>query len=106
MQIPDKWLDYPCQDYFDSALPIEGVWDAEFNTWFITPLADVWEDDEDFLQVGWLGVDGIVFGYRRNRPGFWAFYRTLGPLAFKYLAPTVQEFLSGWDAGTIHVDYV
>ena len=104
MQIPDKWREYQCQDYFDSALPFEGSWDEHSQVWTIELLEGIEEDTKaEFLQVGRPGVDDTGFGYRKSQQGFWAMYRGAGTGEFKYLAATIQEFLDGWYAGAISI---
>ena len=103
MDIPEHWRGYPCQDYFSSALAIEGYWDEPAQLWLIEPAERVEEDvKSEFLQVGRPGVDSIGFGYRKGHPGFWALHRMV-TREFQYLAPTVKEFMAGWYAGEISV---
>jgi hypothetical protein len=102
MEVPKQWRDYPCEDYFSSALATDGYWDDPGQLWLIEPCERVEEAPEAaFLQVGRPGVDSIGFGYRKQQPGFWAFHR-MG-LEYQYLAPSLQEFLDGWFAGRITV---
>jgi hypothetical protein len=101
MDIPERWRDYPCLDYFSSPLSVTGHWDEPGQLWLIEPAERVEEArDAEFLQVGRPGVDSIGFGYRRGRPGFWALHRMVD-LEFQLLAPTIQQFLDDWQAGRI-----
>ena len=96
MRVPERWQDYPCQDYFSSRLADEGFWDEHAGLWLIEPAERLAEDDEaEFLQVGQPGVNDIVFGYRKTQRGFWAFHRN-GHRDFEFLAPTVHQFLANW----------
>lgn len=103
MQVPKKWREYPCEDYFVSPLAAQGYWSEPGAIWYIEPRERVEEDKEaQFLQVGSPGVDSIGFGYRKGVTGFWALHRMEGG-RFQYLAPSVLQFLDGWLAGTISV---
>jgi hypothetical protein len=103
MEVPKRWRDYPCVDYFSSPLASDGYWDEPSQLWLIEACERVEEELEaGFLQVGRPGVDSIGFGYRKGQPGFWAMHRMDGG-EFQYLAPSVQEFLDGWFAGRITV---
>ena len=93
---------YPCGDYLTSECAASGVWDERAQLWLIVPLSDVEElIAERFLVVGRPGVDGIAFGYRRERPGFWAYHPVAGE--YQLLAASMAEFLDGWRSGTITV---
>ena len=101
MEVPEQWRHYQCEDYFASAFATTGFWDEPSQLWVIEPADRVEEDrEEQFLQVGSPGVDGISFGYRKGMPGFWAF-RQVVDREFQYLVPTIQEFLTAWFAGRI-----
>jgi hypothetical protein len=103
MNIPDRWRDYPCEDYFFSPLAVDGFWDEPSQLWLIEPAERVVEEREtEFLQVGRPGFDSIGFGYRKDIPGFWAFHRMVDR-DFQFLASTIQDFLEGWFAGRISV---
>jgi hypothetical protein len=103
MEVPERWRDYPCEDYFSSPLATEGYWDEPGQLWLIEPYERAEEEPESgFLQVGTPGVDSIGFGYRKGQPGFWALHRMVTG-EFQYLAPTVLQFLEGWLAGSITV---
>jgi hypothetical protein len=102
MDVPDKWKSYPCEDYLHSALSKEGFWDEGGQLWLIEPEERVEEEAKaEFLQVGRPGVDSIGFGYRKGKPGFWAYY----PMEdeFRYLAASLLLFLEGWLSGAIAV---
>jgi hypothetical protein len=103
MEVPQRWRDYPSEDYFSSPLASNGYWDESGQLWLIEPYERIEEDPSaGFLQVGRPGVDGIGFGYRKGQPGFWALHPREGG-EFQYLAPSVQAFLDGWLAGSITV---
>jgi hypothetical protein len=103
MDVPERWRQYPCDDYYSSRLAENGYWDEPAQLWLIEPHERVEEEsDESFLQVGRPGVDGIGFGYCEGRPGFWALHR-LVDREYQYLAPTIQDFLEGWFAGRITI---
>jgi hypothetical protein len=80
----------------------EGLYDEEAHLWLLEP-AHRFEylAEDQFLQVGQPGVDGIGFGYREDQSGFWAFYPQEG--RFQLLAPSVSQFIEGWYAGKITV---
>ena len=46
MEIPALWRDYPCQDYFSSALATDGLWDESGQLWLIEPAGRVVEEAE------------------------------------------------------------
>ena len=103
MDVPEKWRDYPCEDYLSSPLATDGYWDEPGQLWLIEPCDRVEEEAAvEFLQVGRPGVDGIGFGYRKGQPGFWAMHRMEGK-RFQHLAPDILAFLDGWFAGRITV---
>ena len=103
MEIPKKFKDYPCSDYFDSSLALNGYWDERGQIWCILPAAEIEElidhngQPLNFLHVGRPGIDGISFGYRKNEMGFWAYHPIVGE--FEYLADTILDFLNNWIAG-------
>ncbi|HMF20212.1 MAG TPA: hypothetical protein VKE98_23595 [Gemmataceae bacterium] len=102
MDVPAIWKNYPCEDYFRSPLSKEGHWSEADQLWLIEPAERVEEDKRaEFLQVGRPGVDSIGFGYRKDKPGFWAYY----PMEeeFRYLATSVSLFLDGWLSGAIAI---
>jgi len=105
MEIPQELRDYPCVDYFDSNLALEGYWDETNQILCILPVTEVYELTDykgqplNFLRVGRPGVDGISFGYRKNQSGIWAYYPILGE--FQYLSATIFDFLNSWLDGKI-----
>jgi hypothetical protein len=102
-ETPKRWLDYRCQEYFSSQLAQHGCWDEAGQLWLIEPAERVEEEVEaEFLQIGRPGVDSIVFGYRKGKPGFWAYHRMVDQ-EFQYLAPTIMQFLDGWSSGEIRL---
>ena len=103
MDVPERWRDYPCLDYFSSPLAVTGSWSEPDQLWLIEPAERVEEEGEaEFLQVGRPGVDSIGFGYGKGLPGFWAYHRMIDR-DFQLLAPTVQQFLDDWHGGRIKV---
>jgi hypothetical protein len=102
MNVPHRWRDYQCGDYFGSPLAATGYFDELGQFWYIQPAEQVVEDvARDFLVIGGAGVDGIAWGYRRGQSGLWAWY----PIdsEFVWLAPTTEALIQGWLAGTITV---
>jgi hypothetical protein len=103
MAVPERYREYPCDDYFSSAFATNGFWDEAGQLWLIEPAERVEKQtEEEFLQVGRRGVDSIGFGYRKGQPGFWALHRIV-QREFQYLAPTLEDFVEGWFAGRIAV---
>jgi hypothetical protein len=108
-QIPEKFRDYPCEDYFASGFDKTGFHHPTEQYWFVDKVEDIEElyDEEeddaplDFLSIGGPGVDGIRWGYRKNEPGIWAWHPIDGD--FDRLADTVQDLLRRWDAGEVQV---
>ena len=76
MEIPQELRDYPCADYFDSNLALEGYWDETNQILCILPVTEAHELTDykgqplNFLRVGRPGIDGISFGYPKNSQGF------------------------------------
>lgn len=102
MDVPNRWREYSCEDYFSSPLAVHGYWHERGQQWLFEPADRVHEDVKAaFLQVGSPGVDGIGFGYRRGLPGLWAYHRI--ELRFQYLAESVMQLLDGWLANCIEV---
>jgi hypothetical protein len=102
MEVPARFRSYPCADYFGSQALAQGVWSETEQLWLIVSAREVAERVEDgFLVIGQPGVDGIEFGYRRDRDGVWAYY----PMEARYelLAPDTQALVDGWFSGTIKV---
>jgi hypothetical protein len=95
-------LRYDCAEYFDSPWSREGLWDDGAQLWLLEPSTRAEEHAEiGFLEVGRPGVDGIGFGYRRDKPGLWAYH----PMErrFEWLAPSLTALVDGWQAGRISV---
>jgi hypothetical protein len=102
-EVPKRWVDYHCEDYFSSPFAEHGYWDEGGELWLIEPAERVEEYGEDcFLQIGRPGVDSIGFGYRKARSGFWAYHRMVDQV-FQYLTPTLMTFLDGWLSAQIAV---
>ena len=99
--IPERFKAYACADYFDSKRFAAGHHDETAHLTTFYAAVDVAERlDSSFLAVGRPGVDGIEWGYRRGKPGLWAYYPITGE--FKYLAPTVAALFEGWYSGRIY----
>jgi hypothetical protein len=102
MDVPERWRDYHCEDYFETPLAQNGYWSEPGQWWIIEPTERVKEDCESgFLQIGSPGVDSIGFGYRKGHYGLWAFHRM--EMRFQYLASTVFSLLDGWISGHIKI---
>jgi hypothetical protein len=105
MDVPERWREYNCDDFFASPLAESGYQgeQGQLDRYRYIWSADrVYEDTErSFLVIGRAGVDGIVWGYRRGESGLWALY----PIGeeFVWLAPTAGELLQGWISGKITV---
>jgi hypothetical protein len=103
MNVPEQLKSYPCDDSYQSPLAEQGYWEESGQLWLIEPVERVEEDaNVQFLQVGRPGVDKTGFGYRKGRPGFWAYHRMVEE-RFQYLAPSLALFLEGWLSGRITV---
>ncbi|WP_129648214.1 hypothetical protein [Peristeroidobacter agariperforans] len=102
MEVPARFREYACDDYFESPGLVDGVWSESEQVWLIVPANEIAERPENaFLIVGRPGVDGIEFGYRRGHGGVWAYYPQ--EARFAYLAADVQALVDGWLSGTIKV---
>ncbi len=102
MTVPPNLSQYPCADYFNSSWVDAGLWEEESQNMLILPFSDIVEHlKTGFLEVGRPGVDGILFGYRANLPGVWAYY----PIdqEFELKANSIAELVSGWLSGHITV---
>src|SRR5262245_24183084 len=102
MEIPKRFNDYRCSDYFGSCKFTRGVWSESEHLWLIFSVDRVFERSErEFLVIGRPGVDGIEFGYRRGHDGIWAHYPIEGE--FRLIAPRVSALVEGWLGGSIRV---
>jgi hypothetical protein len=102
MRVPDHLRRYPCDDYFASEWAEQGCWDDSAQLMLIVPAAEVEERPElSLLVVGRPGVDGILFGYRADQPGLWAYY----PIdrEFVSVAPSLASLVDGWQSGRLTV---
>jgi hypothetical protein len=102
MNVPAKWKDYDCADYFQSPLAEHGWWDEGGQYWYIEPAQRVHESaEQEFLIIGGPGVDGIRWGYRKGHPGIWAQY----PIEdeFVLLAASASALREGYASGAITV---
>ena len=102
MNIPARFSNYRCSDYFESDTFTRGVWSESEQLWLVVSAEEIMDRKEhEFLVIGRPGVDGIEFGYRRDHDGIWAYHPidnnfTLG-------APSVGALVDGWFAGSIGV---
>jgi hypothetical protein len=99
--LPRRWKSFNCTDYFESDFARRGCADTTGFP-FVLRCGDVYEDDElELLVIGSPGCDGIVWGYRPERVGIWAWY----PIdsEFVLVAPNVQALAQGWTTGRITV---
>ena len=102
MDIPERYQDYECGDYFGFERYLRGIWSESEQLEFIVSAEKVLEHPEiQFLVVGRPGVDGIEFGYRKGQHGIWAFY----PISreFSLVAPNLDALLDGWRSGSIRI---
>jgi hypothetical protein len=102
MDIPERFNDYRCTDYFASDTYSHGVWDKSSHIWVIVGFGEVVEHSElEFLVIGRPGCDGIEFGYRKRHDGLWAYY----PIdrEFKLVAPSISALVEGWLARTTKI---
>jgi hypothetical protein len=99
---PDHLHGYHCLEYFKGGWAENGLYDESSHCWLITPMRDFDASiQHGFIAIGGPGVDGIRFCFRYGHKGLWAFY----PLEkeFKLLAPSLAEFVEGWNSGRITV---
>jgi hypothetical protein len=102
VEIPERFIDYQCADYFASDKFVRGVWDESSQLWVIVAADEIVERPElEFLVIGRPGCDGIEFGYRKGHDGLWAYY----PIGreFTSVAPSISTLVEGWRAGSITV---
>jgi hypothetical protein len=102
MEVPDRWRQYNCADYFASSLSEQGWWDEGGQCWYIEPAERVHEDSSrQFLVIGRPGVDGIQWGYRKEGDGIWAHY----PIEdeFVLVAESAAELRDGYSSGRLTV---
>ena len=99
---PDHLHGYHCKEYFSDGWAEKGHYDEVSQYWVVEPLTNLsHEQRHGLFAIGGPGVDGIKFGYRYGHPGLWAYY----PVGeeWKFLAPTIAEFVEGWCSGKINV---
>jgi hypothetical protein len=102
MDIPEKYREYACADYFAEGWSERGHFDEPSQTMVIAPLSDAYEDKQaDFFAVGRSGCDGIDFGYRVGHAGLWAYY----PITreFKFMSGTIADLVEGWCSSKLSV---
>ena len=102
MNVPEKWRDYDCGDYFRSALAEHGWWNNSGQCWLVKSAQHVRLDSSlEFLIIGGPGVDGITWGYRMGRSGVWAHYPIENE--FVWVAATASDLREGYSSGRIKV---
>ncbi len=100
---PVRWSEFLCDEYFE-----KGWW----NKSKYTEIADgfsavcdktgIYEDAQnDFLAIGWPGIDGAMFGYRRHIPGLWVCYP--GEDYYREMADNLDALQDGWANGSLAV---
>jgi len=102
MDVPERWREYSCEEYFYDGWSVRGHLDERTQTWVIHALAEAYEEAEfEFFAVGRSGWDGIDFGYRKGHTGLWAFYPI--DCEFKFMASTVTELVEAWCSSRLNV---
>jgi hypothetical protein len=102
MDVPARFRDYACDEYFRKGWSVSGHFDEPSQCLVIVPLENAYEDAEhDFFAIGRSGCGGIDFGYRKGEEGLWAYY----PIGqeFKFMSSTVAELIEGWCSGQLWV---
>ncbi len=87
-----------CDEYFKTYS--EGVYDVENFIQLVLSAEELIADyEKGDLIVGYPGIDGIYFCFRKNQAGIWAYM----PLddAYILLADSISEFLINWENGRI-----
>lgn len=90
------------QEFEECDAPIEGYYSETDQYWIIRPKPEwAFDPERNWLCIGGPGVDGIEFGYLKNKSGVFAYY----PIddEFVFLAKTSSELVSGWIRGKINV---
>lgn len=91
---------FACEDYLRSTYASTGCWDEAAQLWTIVPMSEVEVvADQSFMAVGRPGVDGILFGYRKDYNGVWAYHPV--EREFQWLAADIHAFIEGWQDGSI-----
>lgn len=99
---PEEWSEYECEGYFRDGWAAKGYYDPDAYLWLVVKLSDAYLNAEvGFLVIGHFGTDGIDFGYRKHRPGIWAF----SPMewGFTYVAAEMDGLIQKWHADEIIV---
>ena len=100
---PFRWAEFQCDEYFRNGWwdksKYEGVEDG-FSA--VSDKTGIYEDvQNDFLAIGWPGIDGVMFGYRRHMAGIWACYP--GEKYFREMATDLDGLQDGWTNGPLAV---
>ena len=99
--VPGRWEAFSCVDYFESRFARTGSTDSSGFA-FVLPLDEIYEDSElELLVIGRPGCDGIVWGYRPQVMGIWAWYPIDG--TFALVASDIEDLVHGWTGGSIVV---
>ena len=99
-ETPTRWVDFNCDDYFNSPFSEQGCWNEPGQNWDILEARQVYEDTVlQMLVIGHPGVDGIVWGYRHGQSGLWAWNPMTGE--FSWLGATAEAMIQDWVSGRI-----
>jgi hypothetical protein len=99
--VPGRWEAFSCVDYFESRFARTGSADSSGFS-FVLPLNEIYEDSElELLVIGGPGCDGIVWGYRPQMMGIWAWYPIDG--TFALMASDIDDLVHGWRGGSVVV---
>jgi hypothetical protein len=102
VDVPVRFRDYLCAEYFADGWSERGHFDELSQTLVVVPLTEAYENpDIGFFGVGRSGCGGIDFGYRRGHLGLWA-YHPIGR-EWQYMAASVAELAEGWCSGRLSV---
>ena len=102
MEVPERYCDYLCAEYFAAGWSERGYYDEHSQMWVILNSGEAYEErDIDFFAVGTSGCDGIDFGYRKGLAGIWAFYPIEREFTLK--AATIAELVARWCSGDLKV---
>ena len=100
---PLRWAEFQCDEYFNN-----GWWDKSKpdevadSCSAVSDKTGIYEDvQNDFLAIGWPGIDGVMFGYRRHMAGLWACYP--GENYFREMADDLDGLQDGWNNGPLAV---
>ena len=103
MQVDNEFLitQFSCVEYLNNFAQT-GYFDKSSFLDLIYPLVDAKPiNNNQFFEIGRADVDGIVFGYRANQQGIWAFY----PIShhYKFMTASLNDFIQQWQNGILTV---